>query len=333
LASSALIGFGVSNERRFPGAGKTDRVIGLPIEAHRRSPALIGGKKILLWSIHDQRSPGQRLKCNRPEPQVLTYFLYKPIIPGMETSSPPPQAVDLSTPLYYQLVYTLTDLLPPPLDDTQEGLRARHLAAIAKVAALRPVNANEIDLAAQCIAARARAEDVLRLLRRHADDIGLVMRLNPQYGSMVRTSLSVQARLMRVQAVRQKREAIEGAATEDARVQHIAERSMLRVVIPAAAPQQAAAPGGVSPAWFGAMPVETPAACGTQRIAGNVPDNGTNSHDVAFETWMSAMPWNGVSSGSGKTGPRDVAHELLARSRLAGREAPANGRESPGRAP
>ena len=74
----------------------------------------------------------------------------------METSSPPPHpAINLSAPLYYQLTYTLTALLPPPLDDTPEGLRARNHAAIAKVAALLPVNANEIDLAAHCIAARA----------------------------------------------------------------------------------------------------------------------------------------------------------------------------------
>jgi hypothetical protein len=145
----------------------------------------------------------------------------------METFSPPHPAIDLSTPLYYQLVYTLTDLLPPPLDDTQEALRARNHAAVAKVAALLPVNANESDLAAQCIAARAQADEMLRLLRQHADDIGLVMRLNAQYGSMVRTSLSVLGRLMRVQGVRQKREAIEGAANQDAWAQHVAEQSML----------------------------------------------------------------------------------------------------------
>ncbi len=98
----------------------------------------------------------------------------------METFSPPHPAIDLSTPLYYQLVYTLTDLLPPPLDDTPEALHARNHAAIAKVAALLPVNANEIDLAAQCIAARAQAEDMLRLIRQHAGDILLVMRLNAQ---------------------------------------------------------------------------------------------------------------------------------------------------------
>jgi hypothetical protein len=39
---------------------------------------------------------------------------------------------------------------------------------------------------------RAQAEEMLWLLRQHAGDILLVMRLNAQYGSMVRTSLSVQ---------------------------------------------------------------------------------------------------------------------------------------------
>ncbi len=67
----------------------------------------------------------------------------------METSSPPHPTIDLATHLYYQLVYTLTDLLPPPLDDTPAALRTRNYAAIAKVAALLPVNANEADPAAQ----------------------------------------------------------------------------------------------------------------------------------------------------------------------------------------
>src|SRR5450432_3124457 len=161
----------------------------------------------------------------------------------METSTPPYPAIDLSTPLYYQLVYTFTDLLPPPLDDTPEALHTRNLAAIAKVAALLPVNANEADLAAQCIAARAQAEEMLRLLRQHTDDIGLVIRLNAQYGSMVRTSLSVHARLMRVQALRHKREAIGGAANADSRALHVAERSMLGVVDPDAGSPQATWPG------------------------------------------------------------------------------------------
>jgi hypothetical protein len=236
----------------------------------------------------------------------------------METFSPPPPAIDLSTPLYYQLVYTLTDLLPPPLDDTQEGLRARNLAAIAKVAALLPVNANEVDLAAQCIAARAQAEEMLRLLRQHAGDIGLVMRLNAQYGSMMRTSLSVHARLMRVQALRHKRQAIDGASNQDAWVQHVAERSMLRVADPHPQPQQPASLGGA------------PAACVPQRTEDRVSQDEINSHDAAFETWLSEQPWNQGSRGSGETGLHQAVREAIAISHLAGRE---SGRETPGSAP
>jgi len=242
----------------------------------------------------------------------------------METSSPPPQTVDLSTTLYYQLVYTLTDLLPPPLDNSPEALRARNLAAIAKVAALLPVNANEADLAAQCIAARAQAEDILWLLRQHAGDIQLVIRLNAQYGSMVRTSLSVHARLMRVQAARQKREAIEGAANQDGWTQHIAEQSMLRVVDADAARLATASPT--------AAPVGAPADCGNQKTEDNVSQDELNSHDAAFETWLSEQPWNRGSRGSGETGLHEVVRKAMARSRLADLESPANGRETPSRA-
>jgi hypothetical protein len=235
----------------------------------------------------------------------------------METLSPPHPAIDLSTPLYCQLVYTLTELLPPPLDDSPEALRARNHAAIAKVAALLPVNANEADLAAQCIAARAQAEDILRLLRQHANDIGLVMRLNAQYGSMVRTSLSVLGRLTRMQAVRQKREAIDGAANQDAWAQHIAERSMLEVLEADARRQKAA------------LPEAAPTAHVEQRIAVHVSENGINSQDAAFETWLSAQ-FQGRGSGR-PDGCRlhEVVRQAMAEPRLAGPELPATGRESP----
>ena len=246
-------------------------------------------------------------------------------------------AVDLSAHLYYQLVYTLTDLLPPPLDDSPEALRARNHAAIAKVAALLPVNADEIDLAAQCLAARGQAEEMLRLVRQNAGDIELVMRLNAQYGSMVRTSLSVHGRLMRVQAVRQKREAIDGASTEDAWTAHVAEQSMLKVVDPDARGMEAAQPGAAP----GVAPIGAPATCVDQRTERNVSENGTNSHDAAFETSVSECPWKPGGGGSGEPGLREgvregvrgvMAGSLLAELRLRGRELPTNGRENPGRA-
>jgi len=225
----------------------------------------------------------------------------------METSRHHP--VDLSTHLYYQLVYTLTSLLPPPLDDSPEALRTRNHAAIAKVAALLPVNANEADLAAQCIAARAQAEEMLRLIRQHAGHIELVMRLNAQYGSMVRTSLSVHGRLMRMQALRQKRQAIGGAANEDAWALHVAERSMLEVVDPPTRPRETASPKVATVATR----VEAPAAGVDRRVADNVSENGTDSHETAFETWLSEQPWN--ATGSPETWAssiRALANHILA---------------------
>jgi hypothetical protein len=135
---------------------------------------------------------------------------------------------------------------------------------------------------------------MLRLLRQQAGDIGLVMRLNAQYGSTVRTSLSVHGRLMRVQALRHKREAIDGAANADAWTLHVAERSMLGVVDSDAGPLKAAWPK-VAPVG---APVAAPAADEEQRIVENVSENDTNSQDAGFETWLSEQPWNRGSRGS-----------------------------------
>jgi hypothetical protein len=198
----------------------------------------------------------------------------------METSSQPHPTSDLATDLYFQLVYTLTSLLPPPIDDSPEALRARNHAAIAKVAALLPVNANEADLAAQCIASRAQAEEMLRLLRHNAHDVGVVMRLNAQYGSMLRTSLSAHGRLMRVQALRRKREAMEGSANEDAWALHIAERSMLGVVGPAPEAHRAGWPEPARAASVG------------PRIESHVSEDEMNSQGAAFETWLSTQLCN-----------------------------------------
>jgi hypothetical protein len=67
----------------------------------------------------------------------------------METSHPPHSANDQTKHLYYQLVYTLTGLSPPPLDDTPAALRARNHTAIAKVAA-RPAAA-AVEALAACV--------------------------------------------------------------------------------------------------------------------------------------------------------------------------------------
>ena len=80
--------------------------------------------------------------------------------------------------------------LPPPQHDTPEAWVARDNAAMAQVATMQPVNANEAALAAQCVALRAQAADAMRLIRQHSGDIGIVMKLQAQHVAMVRTSLA-----------------------------------------------------------------------------------------------------------------------------------------------
>jgi len=145
---------------------------------------------------------------------------------------------------YYQLIHTLAGILPPPVADTLEALLARNQAAIDKVAAMMPTNADEADLAAQCVAMRAQAEDVLRLIRQHEGDTKLVMKLNAQCNSMVRTSLAARRELRQVQAVRYKREANSASLKADESTQYISTRLMQQALeagpVPVAATRQAA---------------------------------------------------------------------------------------------
>jgi hypothetical protein len=147
------------------------------------------------------------------------------------------QLIDLPAQAYRHLVHTLIPLLPPPADDTAEALLTRNHAAIARIAALAPVNANEAELAAQCIAARAQAEHVLRLIRQYADDITWVVKLNAQYASMLRASLAAHGHLMREQQQRRKRETTHAAADLDEWTRHIAANTMLEA-LPAEAPTE-----------------------------------------------------------------------------------------------
>ncbi len=212
----------------------------------------------------------------------------------METSPPPRSAIDLMPTLYYQLVYTLMDMLPPPLDDTPAGVRARNLTAIAKVASLAPVNADEADIASHCIASRAQTEEMLRLVRKNDHDPELMVKLNKQYASMMRLWMAVHARLRQEQAERRKRDADPVTENADAWARYIAERSMLDVVLAQPEAEPVAAPV--------AAPVKAPAAAPAARanpgIEQNVSENATNSHDVAFETPLSGQIPTSEPAGS-----------------------------------
>ena len=181
------------------------------------------------------------------------------------------QHLDLAPRVYRHLVHTLTTILPPPPIDTPEAWQARDQAAFAKVADLLPVNADEADLAAQCVAARAQAEDILRLIREQADDIPLALKLklNAQYATMVRTSLSARGLLTRVQQIRHKREKLTAQADTDEWTRHIATREMLNVppLEPKTEPESHS-PGNETPA----RPKPHPRPANPARTPGQAPE-------------------------------------------------------------
>jgi hypothetical protein len=170
---------------------------------------------------------------------------------------------------YYQLIHTLFTLLPPPLADTPEALMARNNAAIAKVAALAPVNDDEADIAAHCVAARAQAEDVLRLIRFHAGDTPLVMKLTAQYALMERTAGSIRTQLQRLQAARHKREKDSDPASADEWARHIAARLMQRALDQGPVPAAPAAPPAEP--TLDAEPISTPAVQPPQPVTAPPP--------------------------------------------------------------
>jgi hypothetical protein len=223
------------------------------------------------------------------------------------TDAPPPQhqadpTQQLSDQAYRHLIHTLFAVLPPPLPDTAEALQTRNDAAIAKIAALAPVNADEADIAAHCVAARAQAGDVLRLIRVHSDDTHLVMKLNVQYALLERTAGSIHTQLRHLQAARYKREPSRDPAAADEWARHIAARQMQQaldqgpapapavpaavVPVPALSGEPPPAPAPIPAVLAAAPPPPTPApvvAPPSSRRARTVLETGEPPRDLAAE--------------------------------------------------
>jgi hypothetical protein len=140
--------------------------------------------------------------------------------------SPEPEPPDLTSQLprdiYYQVIHTLRAGLPPPLTDAAEDLARRDNAAIGAVACLLPANAEEADLAAQFVAANAQAMECLRLARVHAADVTRVLKCTAQSANMMRQARGARSLLLRVQTVRQKREADNAGTDKAAWIEHCA---------------------------------------------------------------------------------------------------------------
>jgi hypothetical protein len=103
-----------------------------------------------------------------------------------------------------QLVYTLRAVLPAPVSNTPEDAARRDNAAIAHIACLLPANAEETDIAAQYVVAKAQAMDCLRLARAYPNDTAHALKCTAQAASMMRQARSWRSLLTRIQADRQK---------------------------------------------------------------------------------------------------------------------------------
>lgn len=97
---------------------------------------------------------------------------------------------------------------------------------------------------------------------------------------------------MRVRALRQTRETIDGAAIQDVRVLRVAERSVLAAVDPNAVLRETASPEqarATLPEVASATSPEAMRAPDVDRTTWEyVSENGSNSHRAAIETLLSA---------------------------------------------
>jgi hypothetical protein len=117
----------------------------------------------------------------------------------------PPHLPTLPRDLYYQAVHELSRALPPPATDTAEDQARQRNTLVARVADLRPANADQVVLACQYIAAAAQALECLRLANQFPDDAVHVLKGTAQAASMMRQSRGARAQLLRLQAERHDR--------------------------------------------------------------------------------------------------------------------------------
>ncbi len=137
------------------------------------------------------------------------------------TPEQPDLTLLLSRDAYWQAVHHLHTSLPSRANDTPEDLARRDNAAIAKVACLLPANAAETDFAAQYVTASAHAMEDLRCAQEYArTDHTKMLRCQAQAARMMRQAATAIRTLLRLQAVREKREKDRVATDKAAWLEH-----------------------------------------------------------------------------------------------------------------
>jgi hypothetical protein len=135
---------------------------------------------------------------------------------------PPDLTLQLPRDMFYQLVHSLRAALPPPATNSPEDFVRRDNAAIATIASLLPANGDEANLAALYVAASAEALECQRLARAYPSDLAFVVKITARADSMMRQAKGFRSLLLRVQAVRQKRESNAASLDQAAWIEHCA---------------------------------------------------------------------------------------------------------------
>jgi hypothetical protein len=115
---------------------------------------------------------------------------------------------------------------PPTLTDPALIAERVH-AAIATIASMCPVNAEEANIAARVVIADAQAKDCIRHARTVFSDPGVAMKCQAQANHMMRTANAARSLLLRVQAARRKRDSVQATCEQDAWTIHATEGLLL----------------------------------------------------------------------------------------------------------
>ncbi len=129
--------------------------------------------------------------------------------------------------VYRTIVADLYADIPPPHLTDPELIAERVHAAIAEIASMCPVNAEEARIAARVVTADAQARDCIRHARARFNDPIPAMKCQAQANHLMRTANAARALLLRVQTARRKRDSVPAAREQDAWTIHAAEGLLL----------------------------------------------------------------------------------------------------------
>lgn len=222
-------------------------------------------------------------------------------------------AITLPREAYHHLIFTLRQLLPA-MSDTPEALARRDHAAVAQVASLCPTNPSQALLAAQHVAAHARAMECLRQTSEAGIDPVVAARCTAQAASMMRQSQGALRLLLRAQGLAAARDANDTAANHAAWAEHRAEQWMLGALredapdsaIPGQNPADQSIETNADTAHDDGI-TEEPAA--DERIGTPMPHAMGHAVMQRCDETESTSPLLGLSHGSGPI-PADRVHEM-----------------------